>query len=83
MGITSINLQTIVELTAAAKVSWLYHPSIGEKLIGTARSQHAATTSQECLCVTVLLYLKQKSTNDWYHRQLFMYLCVLTTVTQN
>lgn len=57
MGITAINWQTIVELTALDKVSWLYHPNIGAKLSGTATSQHAATTSLECLLVTVLLYL--------------------------
>ena len=61
MGITSINLQTIVALTDLDQVSCLYHPSVGAKLSGIATSQHAATTSQQCLHVTVLLYLNRKT----------------------
>lgn len=61
MGITDINLQTIVELTESDMVSLLDHPSMGAKLSGIATNQHAATTSHECLRVTVLLYLKKES----------------------
>lgn len=63
MGITAINWQTIVELAELDKVGWLYHPSMGVKLRGIATIQHAATTRQECPCVTILLYLLKNENN--------------------
>lgn len=71
MGITVVNWQTRVELTELDKLSWLYHPRIGAKLSGMATSQHAVTANKECLCATVLLYLKTRTINVGFINYLF------------
>lgn len=61
MGITVINWQTMVELGDFGRFSWLYQPNIGTKLSSVATTQHPVTTSQECFCFTVRLYLQGRA----------------------
>lgn len=61
MGITVVNWQVIVELVDLGMFLWLYQPNIGIKLNTMAMSQHPVTTSQECFCFTVRLYLKGRA----------------------
>lgn len=61
MGITVMNLQTMVSLARCGKVLMLFHPNIGVKPRGMAKIQHAATTDHECVGPTVFLYLIKRT----------------------